>query len=782
MKRLAALALLALLTSVSFVAGGQLAEKWFPPYDTIGCLSGPTVCILGDDFQVVTPPEGDNDGSIPSTAYVDRAVGRVTPQEGGLSASSVKSYALTANPADNVSRDDLDQDQQVPLYPAADSLDVWLRANTGRTGLEFAASPLSLIESRVVNLEARERDLTVDAALATRVRIVPSSRNIAYNITGATAVPSDESGRQITVTIATASEPTVTHVIDLSSLLARGKVTRDGAPIGPTNSISIPEIDGDGTHYIGVDSSGDWFFGTTEAGVVYFVSIEDNRLDFQAAIRLSSDEAIKMPPDRLGTGTAGPGKTLLWPTQSGPAHWGVGSGGGTVSSGVTLADVDARIALPARAQNADPWDISKIPAGAVNRTAAQLLALIFPQPPATGDGAIWLNWNAARNGFVNADPPPVNNPSIDQRIAPFARLNALQNAETERVQEVFNAFTGGGWADVAGALDSVPTVGGTVSNNAQYNPTTVKATPWGLTGRVGTHHSQAYIRVRIPVAYAIPLARLRLLIGQRSTDPFVDPSPDDTQTFDMGTSQIVTHVTSDATYAYYSVGPFDKPAGQGWRIQVFSTFELNRAKLGGVGDTILPGVNNTDDGKILRVVDGEWEAGTETATLDHLPKLLVSTLETFNFSLGLDRAIRDTAPTAYSPEFDMDDAGHANGTFEFNANCALGGTLAVNTALWPNRANAGTNDRSRLYTNSIHAADLREESDFIVRSTGDLNGLNVLAIPIYTAATENGVAYIMGVKSAGNLARYYTLYDGFAGSSTPTLNCELRVVWHPHTL
>ena len=168
------------------------------------------------------------------------------------------------------------------------------------------------LDARVDALELTDQELHSEASIVSRVRTVFQARNTAYAITGA-SVPTDEAGRKLEVVIQIASEADRRWVVDLTDLLALGKVTGDNGAIGSTNALRLDL--GDDTWWIGVDTQGDVFMGTTEAGnIPQFVSINDLRNDVepyarrsQPTVRLPAARLPATPPAGWGTGTSGTG-------------------------------------------------------------------------------------------------------------------------------------------------------------------------------------------------------------------------------------------------------------------------------------------------------------------------------------------------------------------------------------------------------------------------------------------------------------------------------------------
>ena len=101
-------------------------------------------------------------------------------------------------------------------------------------------------------------------------RLVVSDRNLAYAIPGASAVPANDSSTVLEFTIKAMNEPDVIASFNLSELYDKTPVVRANTAIGSTNALSITQ--GDDTHYIGRDTSGDWFFGSN-SGDTYDVTI-----------------------------------------------------------------------------------------------------------------------------------------------------------------------------------------------------------------------------------------------------------------------------------------------------------------------------------------------------------------------------------------------------------------------------------------------------------------------------------------------------------------------------
>ena len=399
----------------------------------------------------------------------------------------------------------------------------------------------------------------------------------------------------------------------------------------------------------------------------------------------------------------------------------------------------------------------------------------FDSPlPAPVEGS-FLRW--VGGVLANIAAPILSISEVDARIAPFAKINALVNATISKVQEIINAFTGGGWADAAGGADEAPYVRLEIKAS-QYNAVDIKGGTYGLQQHQGPHVAAGWIGVRVPADYSIPLQRVRLYMGDEVY------GPDDPEQHATGYRSYlldeapVMHITTDADYAYYSVGPIIHPAGAFWRAQVFSLFQLNRSKIG--GDELLPPVGS--EGQILKVVSGVPAYADETTPRTLGTVLVASRDFTLNLALGTDRDVRSTAPTYWNPAFDLDDMDKMHGEFHFSCDMRIDLPAVspdVNMSFVRGKANATDEDRRRVFSNIIFSSTLQNAGDFVFSATEDLAGVNALEMTVYSLNTVAGTAVVMGVHNADNEGGDYVHYEGEAGATTPVLRGTLNVTFTP---
>ena len=374
-------------------------------------------------------------------------------------------------------------------------------------------------------------------------------------------------------------------------------------------------------------------------------------------------------------------------------------------------------------------------------------------------------------------------------VAEFARQGALVDDDVDHVQQIFDAFDGGGWVDAAGAGDSgaeYPYVREQISTSP-YTASSIQTGTYGQSYLGGPHYGAAYIGVRVPTIYR-PVGEIALVIGQRIPD---DPDLITTQHFPIPSSSKVTLMTTTTTYSFYQVGPVDKPAGEGWRVQAQAPFQLDRRKVS---------VSSAVEGAFPDPTTAELEAGTETGARLWSPADVRASIEAFTpHRLGVDvvedgahtlvlggqGVQQDNRPAAanyFDPPFNLDDADKQHGEFHVSVDLRLHDVSAggVNLGFVRNKANQDSEDRERTLTGIVFASDLRQEPDFVVQA--DLDGINVFNQPAYSLTTLAGTYYFMLVRrthDSQTQVGYYDWWDGEAGSETASLSTEVRISWTP---
>ena len=240
---------------------------------------------------------------------------------------------------------------------------------------------------------------------------------------------------------------------------------------------------------------------------------------------------------------------------------------------------DNSVHAQALAGNVDRWSKAKVPADAVY-TATQRYTpanktKLDAIPNQGADNASKIIGFDASGNYEAQDAPTgggggLNQGQVDARIGPAFRAGQLTNAARGHVQDVLDAFDGGGWTDVTGAAANTPYVANALSA-AQFTATTIVAATYVEEGQTGPRLTDNYIAIRIPDDYEGGLTRLRLRVG---ADTYLINDPDE-QYFPLRDNQQLTHVTTAGGFDYYSLRVANIQAGAYWHVQLNTPFELS---------------------------------------------------------------------------------------------------------------------------------------------------------------------------------------------------------------
>ena len=686
------------------------------------------------------------------------------------------------------------------------------------------------IRTRLDVAEEAQSTIRTSSTVASAARIVVTVTDTAYAVPGGTgAVPANDPNTWLLVTVTASGIDDGKGTFTLSSLYDSdlGTVTRDGTPLNASNGLVLDNTGGpsndNNQYFIGRDTSGDWYFGS-DTGDTYSVTIRLVKLNIAAqpppdasttakgvvelatTAEMSAGTADKVPdaskvkayvdgrPGPANASTTAKGVVELATS----AEMSAGTAGVVPDASVVKSYVDARpsgggVTTFSALTDTPPAFTGE--AGKILEVNADADALVYVDKPIDTDtdtflgltdtpGTFvadqWLKVNGAGTGVELVDAPIAtpDNASIDARIGPAFRVNALVGGTVEKEQEIINVFEGGGWENVAGS--DVPNVREEILNGAQYNPTNIKGGTYGLAFSGGPHHAQAYIAIRVPIGYGdrIPLSRIRLYVGDAAThNP--DTTYEDVQAIRLDAAN-VSLITTDTTlgFRYYSVGPIDKPAGEWFRPQVFEPFQLARNRV--QGDELLPVDDGANDRQVLGRVNGE------PAWVDLPPTVGDSLEEARSVSFPLSSGTSADAFGAfneYSPAFDLDDTDKQHGILNVVAELFIlwPGTVGdVNMAWEESIANATDRDREARVSEEVLLSELRDADDFVAASIGNINGIRAIRRAAYSASTVVGNLNIVLTHRADNQIGSLVWWDGENGSTNPTIRVKLWVTYTPH--
>lgn len=408
----------------------------------------------------------------------------------------------------------------------------------------------------------------------------------------------------------------------------------------------------------------------------------------------------------------------------------------------------------------DATTLKNLPTGGGTLTDAAVLDLA-KTPRTTADRGKALATSASNENALDlADIP--DDAAIDARISLFARFGALVGASISKVQAIIDAFTGGGWSDVTGAAAAVPYVR-TVAKATAFTPTDIVAGTYTQEAQQGARQTNVYVAVRIPKAYAVPLTRLRLRVGD---DIYTENRAERYFPLD---AQGVTKVTSSANYDYYSVPVDDLPLGDYLQVQSHTPFMLNIARV------VLPGamVRNAlaaltgNDRLDASAIKGIPHNASRTFD-EQFPGLTVNRTDTNQRVANAD---------IYSPALDLDDNPH--GEFHASLELTVAPVSDVNMGFERGKANQTAEDRQFTGSNIVLASDLAEESVFDNSVNTGYAGLVIFREPLYSLNTIVGYYNVLLVRNANNEVGIFRHYEGLSGGTGATFSAEFRLTFTP---
>ena len=133
----------------------------------------------------------------------------------------------------------------------------------GGTGVTVAAadSGAGALAGRISSLEEFEAALRTTTVHSNNTRIVVSSPNQAYSLGNSIKIPADTADAEITISITGTGVDPASETFELSELWGKTAIVRANTAMNAANSLSV-----DSRYWIGIDSSGDLFFGAVAIG------------------------------------------------------------------------------------------------------------------------------------------------------------------------------------------------------------------------------------------------------------------------------------------------------------------------------------------------------------------------------------------------------------------------------------------------------------------------------------------------------------------------------------
>ena len=183
----------------------------------------------------------------------------------------------------------------------------------------------------------------------------------------------------------------------------------------------------------------------------------------------------------------------------------------------------------------------------------------------------------AVSGRINVTPRtpgalPRTLAEIDARISIFARVNQILGITRDKFQQMVNAFTGGGWADAAGAGDLRSThwyVG--LPSATEWTAANIGTATWGQRFRVSPRRVNQWVPISQPIAIEDTAARAQARFNVRTTAEH-DP---DAEYIDNYPLKDVAPFHTDSTYNYYKIQVADIPVSASIQVQLNTPFETD---------------------------------------------------------------------------------------------------------------------------------------------------------------------------------------------------------------
>ena len=316
--------------------------------------------------------------------------------------------------------------------------------------------------ARLAELDELDQALRARTAIITGASVTATDRNTGYSVSGGKwPTPDGTADHEIGYSITPQGESAITGSFSLSALRSLTPIVRDGLGVTASNAIRI--VVGDDSYFLGRDTNEDIFFGSSEAGIQYALSLTDDRVDTTPFLR------GLIPTARLCTGTRDSTTIVYGDGVCRVAPTGGGGGGLTTSQVLGLivdwAEQGSTATIPAgRLPNASASgagimavnDFNKlqgIDAGAdVNRTPVQqarsletltgadrlAASAIKDLPPDTdtdtflgqtdtpdaytGEAGRMLLVNSSTNALIFVNGPATWSQTGDQTTIPYAKL------------------------------------------------------------------------------------------------------------------------------------------------------------------------------------------------------------------------------------------------------------------------------------------------------------------------------------------------------------------------
>ena len=341
----------------------------------------------------------------------------------------------------------------------------------------------------------------------------------------------------------------------------------------------------------------------------------------------------------------------------------------------------------------------------------------------------------------------------------FSQLDERWYKQDAKRDDVFNAFTGGGWANsttaeiaVVSSSDARPRFDGTAPTLAQAQGFSYSAAPDDVSPR----QTNQFSTYRLPIAAQNRLSSWRWTSSETDEPLTVVPI--------SGT----TLLGMDTTHLYYTYNVADAPVGAKFRIQELDPYELDRAHVN--VDDVFPAGGS--DGNVLTLTDAqnrtrEWRGTT------HGYGGLTEILSRHAQGLSITNTSSPVFSTQVTPSPDLDITG-MHGIIFVDVEWRITGG-SVNTINF--LPNVGTGVGATPVSDAVYTM---EESDSVSYASvlagttylsGNIRGVKLadLDATVYSGAATLGTASVYVSRDSNDNVTFYSHWLGASGAESLTL-------------
>ena len=347
-----------------------------------------------------------------------------------------------------------------------------------------------------------------------------------------------------------------------------------------------------------------------------------------------------------------------------------------------------------------------------------------------------------------------------------------------KLLEIYNAFSGGSWSNVAGTPANAPAV---ASVPLAVRPVGVLGT-WVFTNYASnvspawpqTLGGQTWIVVRTPSDTDFREERFRVAVVESDGTTVVS-------SFNLD-DDAVSLVGSAAGFHYYRVDVSRIGAGEGYRVQQLMPFAPVRSRLDLVTsmlrDFVPTGRSEASSGRVVI-----WDWATRGFILGRTQVRPRLALRVLHDGAGFGRSIPASATDYYfGSGFDRFDNAQGNAALDFdNADDSVGVIQYEGTLTLSGKSSTGIS-----FATAAQAVDTVEVTGFALASKVKdstafsltaRNGVRIAVVPLYNSGALMGEIWVYLAKNANNEAGLYKYWSGSVAGQSFTVSADEDVVF-----